>query len=472
MRHVSLLSIAVLAAHALSGCASEAADGPGHADAALAQADAAQADAADHADAGAGDTQADSAPPTPDVAEDTGPFVQAKHPAPPKVSYFGNGLLLAPQLVTVTFPGDALAKDLATFAAGIGKSAYWNEVTQGYCASGGSGDCIGPATDGGHVELKVDPAATYADTTDGSPSSLQDFLLAELDNADLPAPATDTLYLLYFPKTTKITLGSGSSAPPSKSCKDFGGYHHSIVYKGTPVAYAVIPECGGKFSSLTALQIATNTASHEILEAVTDPFTVLTQDGYATGYQLTPTTPSLLAWYLALHGGEVGDLCEDILGEGQSTTESDGFLVQRIWSNLSAAAGHDPCVPAPIGQPYFNAAPIKGKNAFQLSVGESVTFSVVAYSDAPVPGGWTVRGVDMAGPEVTGGDGFLDIQVNGQESAQVQNGDTLEVTVTLNADPGTSQPGASAVLLSTGKGGVTHLWPLWFYTPAEAKKGI
>ena len=45
-----------------------------------------------------------------------------------------------------------------------------------------------------------------------------------------------------------------------------------------------------------------------------------------------------------------------------------GFMVQRTWSNSSALANHDPCVPNLAGVPYFQSAP-------QLN--EHVTFTPV-----------------------------------------------------------------------------------------------
>ncbi len=411
--------------------------------------------------------QADTGP------EDTGPFVEAKHTNPPKIGYNGAGLLIQPSIVTVTFPGEKNLNALVQFGATIGQSDYWKSVTSEYCEVPGSGLCIGPAVDGGHVELKNPPAKSYTDSTDGSPSSIQDFIAGEIDNADLPAPVTDTLYILYFPKSTTISLASGQGAP-SVSCVAFGGYHHFLTYKGQQVAYAIIPECGSHGGGVSAFDSQTVAASHEIIEAATDPFMAASGMDLQAGVVLMPQSTVQLMWYMFLQGGEVGDLCVDMTGQGVDLTSMGSYTVQRSWSDAAAQSGHDPCQPSPEGSIYFNASPDKGKGYGVLDVGQTTTFSVTAFSDAPLPDGWTLRAGDIA--DIAQGMGMkshMSMQVNGQDQVTVHNGDQVDVTVTMDVDPGKSQPGAFGVLLSTAPDGKTyHFWPLWFFTKAEQKMGL
>lgn len=67
----------------------------------------------------------------------------------------------------------------------------------------------------------------------------------------------------------------------------------------------------------------------------------------------------------------------------------------RSWSNLAAAAGHDPCVPAPepATRPYFNVAP--STDRVSIGLGQSMTLDLNAFSDGPMPD-WTVTAVDVS----------------------------------------------------------------------------
>src|SRR5262249_3642797 len=146
----------------------------------------------------------------------------------------------------------------------------------------------------------------------------------------------------------------------SGSCSEFGGYHNSYSYPGntgtggsipaSTVQYSVVPRCDSSIDTTTVA------ASHEYIEAATDP-----EVGAGTAFYMQDQL-----W--SLEGGEVGDLCET--GKNSSTTES-GFTVQRIWSNKAAKASHDPCVPAPAGDVYFNAAP--SNEQVSAKVGDSKT---------------------------------------------------------------------------------------------------
>src|SRR5262249_4292077 len=98
---------------------------------------------------------------------------------------------------------------------------------------------------------------------------------------------------------------------------------------------------------------------------------------------------------------EPADLCVHSLSRLPS-----GNLVQRVWSNVAAAAGHDPCVPAP-AETFFLAAPVLpewvkvrddgGKEVtttgLSLGVGEQKTLDIVLYSDGPTEP-WSVFAVD------------------------------------------------------------------------------
>ena len=399
---------------------------------------------------------------------DAAAFTEAPHGPLPQLKYQGGPLLLTPKIVTVTFDGDANASALETFDDAIVGSAWWTEVTAAFC--NGAGACIGPGSSGGHVELTTAPAMSYTDSTSGGPSSLQLFVSQEVASGAFPAPDANTLYVIYFPASTTITLGEGGDESGT-SCEQFGGYHNSLV--ATPgaarTAYVVIPECAPRQgSNLDPLQSLTFAASHEIVEASSDPVQTTT----TLGYYLDLGDETVLGWDLVA-GGEAADLCVDVTGLHQDETTAEGYMVQRIWSNANAAAGIDPCIPVPAHDIYFNVAPEGTSSFIVLEVGQSATFEADAFSTAAMAS-WTLGGVDWASAQKEVNDPLLTFTFNGEKSVVVNNGDKVQITVTLDADPG-ELGGADGWLLSTAGPAAAptaaHLWPILVVTPDEATGG-
>lgn len=99
-------------------------------------------------------------------------------------------------------------------------------------------------------------------------SQVQTWLSGKL-NGELPAPDASTIYVLFYPDGATVTQGGGIS------CQSFGGYHLSGMLDpknaSQLVAYAVIPRCVSGPPGLSKLDLATTAASHEMLEAATDP---------------------------------------------------------------------------------------------------------------------------------------------------------------------------------------------------------
>jgi hypothetical protein len=104
-------------------------------------------------------------------------------------------------------------------------------------------------------------------------------------------------------------------------------------------------------------------------------------------------------------------------------TTQGSFTVQRTWSNNSAAANLNPCVPIPSGEVYFGAAPRSAKVVLP-SIGSTATVTVDAFSTAPYPA-WTLSAVDFAGFH-----GFPLMSFS-WDNTSVQNGDTATLTVKL-----------------------------------------
>ena len=465
---------------ALTACGSDDAATAGPADdvatttdgSALLGADAVGGDAADDAapsdDAAAEDAATDAQS---DVAYSDAPFETASHYTLPQLVYGGVDVLHHPHIVTVTFAGEQNADQFEQFAAQLQTTKWWDAWSVGYCSS--TGKCIGKG-DTDKVRLGASAAKSYTDSTaPGGASTIQQFLKSHIDSAELPAPVTDTLYVVYFPQGTKIALASGGGQPASNSCQAWGGYHHSMAYGSGKIAYAIIPECKWGDPGMTQVENSLFTASHEISEAATDPFSTATTTGSPYGgFNINVMDENVLAWVFALGGGEVADLCPS---QYVGYAEENGYKLARVWSNIAVKANHNPCVPADPG-PYFNAAPEKNKGTHvKLELGASATIALHAFSDVAVKA-WTLTAVDLGTLMGAGSNPALTFDFDGQSSVSVNNGDVINVTITRNYNAqgvmAIGNVGAIGVIVSTSSDGQTSFyWPIWSYTAAEIAGG-
>lgn len=357
-------------------------------------------------------------------------LVEAGPPSPPpSVTYLGGPILASPRLVTVTFSGDdpALVARLQLFDDTITSTAWWTAVSSEYCSAPG-GPCVGAGAGAGHAVL---PAAGpgYTDSVKGGDSTLRALLASSIASGAIPAPGAGTMLVVYLPAGTTVLLDGNASCAPAS----FASYHD--VLQATPpdggaplpVAYAVVARC----SSTEAA--ATLAASHEIVEAATDP-----SPEEAPAFQLTDQV-----W--TAFGPEVADACAAV--DTSLTAQESGFAVQRSWSNASAAAGHDPCVPVPAGEVYFNAAPEQGKETVPLSVGQSATIVLYPAADGAT-GSWQLSAVAASGSPL----GF-DVQ-----PSTVTSGTRATLTVTLLSPPALGVDQLYGVVSQAGTD--THVWPM------------
>jgi hypothetical protein len=250
-----------------------------------------------------------------------------------------------------------------------------------------------------------------------------------------PAADANQLYVVFYPPATLVNLQGAIS------CHGFGGYHEEGNANQTNYPYAVIPRCAG-------LDQVTVAVSHEIIEAATDP-DVETNPAYAA------VDADHYTWSF-FPGGEVGDMCNY---EKQANQRLVGnFMVQRIWSNSSAQAGHDPCVPA-LMQPYFNSAPdfkdtIKlgfgpSTKGMKIPIGQMGTVDVDLFSDAPTQP-WQVDAVDVSALQGQN----PELQFSWDKNSG-QTGDVLHLTVTAVKG---SQYGISLFMIRSVQGFVEHYW--------------
>jgi hypothetical protein len=253
-------------------------------------------------------------------------------------------------------------------------------------------------------------------------SDLQSWLTQQIANGALPPYEFGNIYALFMPDGVSVTLDGATS------CQDFGGYHdEASLSPAVSVPYAVIPRCG-TYAGLTGIDTLTGSASHEFIEASTDPFPE-TSPAYAQ------VDSKDVAWMLLLGGGEIADMCAQNVDAFFEPTGL-GYTVQRSWSNQAAAASNDPCVPAPSGA-YFNAAPVLPDDvtlnvgpmvttlAVQIPVGASKTIPVDLFSNEAM-GAWDVNAYD--GAALQGLNDELSLKL---DKTSGENGDKLQLTVTV-----------------------------------------
>lgn len=285
----------------------------------------------------------------------------------PRVEYLGGPFLRSPRVTTITVTGDDpdLVARLERFGEVDTRTGWWRTVVDGYCAI--PGDCIGDGQRGTSTRLEVSLPDEVSDV------DVAELLARQAQRGRFGPLDADSLLLLYLPERVTLTdAGAGRYCGGGPR-----GLHGALRTDGGPAAYAVVPRCGGE-AQLTA------TASHEILEATTNPdparrgfaFQGGSADGGFTAAGVEPVDP-----------------CGLITLDTHRTTIEGGFTVQRAWSNRAAALGHNPCVPAP-DRPYVALVP--REPAIRLpDVGETTTITVDATADRPT-GPWQVSVMDLA----------------------------------------------------------------------------
>ncbi len=334
----------------------------------------------------------------------------APHPPLPTVVTAGGPVLRHPRVVPITFASDpaGTASGVDAFCAGLGATEYWKAATEEYGVS---------ALSSARPVHLTQPAPASVDTP-----GVEALLAGLLDGGvvGIEAPTADTVYAFVFPHTTTV-MGSFL-----QGCVDFGGYHTNTLGPGPMLPYIVVAQCPG--SSLP-LDSATETLSHELIEAATDPFPFgapaywRADDGNA-------------AWTLYTYG-EVTDLCEFEADVYFKPAEFP-FQVARSWSNRAGAEGKNPCVPATPGSVYFAAVveqpdtvtfshfgePATGRG-IRIPVGGSRTVKVYLFSESKTYD-WSV----WASADGTDG---LDLSLDRDVG---NNGDVFNLTITVKSvDP-------------------------------------
>jgi hypothetical protein len=353
---------------------------------------------------------------------------------PPVMQSSGGPTLANPVFVPVTFDGDDLRDPIEDFIASVGCTTYWRSIMPDY----GVGDGITAAP----VHLSDTPPTTIDDTAIGA------YIQAQITAKVLPPPVRNsTLYVMFYPDTTDITLQG------QHSCHSFGGYHNEVqLANGDTVPYAVLPRCGSN-GQLAGIDAVTSTTSHELVEASSDPYPMSNP-----AYQFPEANG--LAWALA-GGGEIGDLCE--FNNDAFFLPSDYFFyVQHSWTSHAAFLAQNPC--QPVSDVYFAAAPVLtdtvkfnygagtiNTNGVAIAIGNGATITL----DLIASGAWTdTITVDAKDAEYFfGGKPALTFSLS---TTTGNVGDTLQLTV--NRIGTNAQYGLEPFVIQAQSLGVTHSW--------------
>ncbi|MDB4958976.1 MAG: hypothetical protein JWO36_6545 [Myxococcales bacterium] len=362
-----------------------------------------------------------------DAAPDGPPaFVEAPHGTVPEVVSIGGSVLATPKIVPIFFTGDDVTQaQIEQFLGMLPGSSYWHATTSEY----GVGD------------LGIGATIVTTDAVPATDTALEAWLASKLDGTHAGWTFdANTIYSVFLPAGAVLQTQFG------RSCQAFGAYHSEVMRTGSPnVVYALMPRCGGGIESLT---VAT---SHEFVEAATDPlpFSAGAYQDLDADHRIWGMTP----------GAELGDMCEYLGNASQQIVGS--FFVQRTWSNASAKAGHDPCVPV-LATPYQAAAPMFAEDitiddgqggtlttkGVQIALNTSKTIDIALFSDAPTAD-FSVRAASFGG-----GGGAAELTFAFDKTSG-HNGDILHLTITRKAN---GQGGSEFVLAIGPQGGASSLW--------------
>ena len=247
------------------------------------------------------------------------PSLDSEAAARAHLTYYGGPVLSNARVVAVLW-GDvdpAVRDRIGGFYQAITAGPYFGWLSE-YDTPGQK---IGKGLLAGVVAIA--PRAARKTWTD---AQIEKELAAQLKAGKLPAADLDTVYMIHFPPGVRVIMGGGGSCESGGFC----GYHSAFKRGGTRIAYAVLPDMGpgsgcdtGCGAGASTFDLVTSVASHELVEAVTDP-----EVGLAHGLAAP------LAWYDA-KGGEIGDICNG--KSGKLKTRGAAYTVQKQWSNAARA---------------------------------------------------------------------------------------------------------------------------------------
>jgi hypothetical protein len=375
---------------------------------------------------GTSDADADAGPNDPGLAELDAGYPAVTVDIAQVTLNSGGKVLSAPHIVTVVWKDDPNLAQIEAFAGAIGSSTYWSTTTAEYG--------VGAATNE-NLEIATAPPSSLSE------DSLDAFVTSNVKSGAWPAYTDQTVYMIYIPQSVSFTTVDGTGKVVD-ACATVAGYHTETGYdseSGPYYPYGVIPEaCAvGDPTVPTLLASVTATAAHEIIESVTDPL-----PDVAPGWLYFDPQHYSFEMYND-EQDELADACENYLSSYYLEGADLPFYVQRTWSNESAAAGHDPCVPLAPSEPYYNISISEpdtltvtaedgtrhSSEGYRIAPGSTRTIPFTFVSDVPTDGGWFLSAIegnviDEVSPS------RLTIHV---DTPQGVNGQAGSITVTVNS---------------------------------------
>lgn len=248
---------------------------------------------------------------------------------PSHLAYYGGSVLANVKIVSVIWGSavdPATVSGIGGFYAAVTNSTYMDWLSEYdttiHAIDGRQGTSQHIGRGSFLTQVQINPKKIKGKISD---TQIRAELAAQIAANNLPAPDSNTLYMVHFPKTITITQGSGRAA--ATSCKQFCAYHNSFLNNSAQVNYGVLPDLGANgcqngCGTLDTFSNLTVTASHELTEAITDSGV-----GLATGNG--PSFP--MGWY-DQNNGEIGDICASTAGKIQNG-KGVTYSVQGEWSN-------------------------------------------------------------------------------------------------------------------------------------------
>jgi hypothetical protein len=265
-------------------------------------------------------------------------------PAPGQLLYYGGPIVSNPTVISVNWNSQVaprIQQYMAPFFDALGNSELWRLIASEYGTRRNANAGSHAGNSGTQQDINsMGSAATYTLTQPTlqllHDSDVQAALRGSFGGS-LPQPTGDTLYIVNMPPgTTLISQEGFVSCAPGRGW-GFCGYHDYFnLITGVVVNYAVVMDtsvdCAGICGTAADyLDNATNVASHELFEMVTDP-------------EDQPSNDYPQAWRTA-NGTEVGDLCSSQEGILR-TLKPDGthWVAQKEYDNVNGGC-FTPCTP-------------------------------------------------------------------------------------------------------------------------------
>ncbi len=246
-----------------------------------------------------------------------------------KVLYFGGPVISNVKVIAV-FWGNKVdptyTKGMGSFYTAFTKSGQmdWLEEYNTFNKSSdgtveGTHQHVGKGSFAGNITINPKNQAAKMDKVD-----VEAEIVNQIDQGVLPKPDADTLYMINFP--AGITLTTGGEASCSAWCGDHEGFtsqNYGRIY------YAMLPDISGACSfgcgfAGKAFDSMTVIASHEVVEAITDPMCP----------NLNESGKFPAAW-LSADQNEVGDLC--VNSSASLVDGSTTYALQGEWDNNANA---------------------------------------------------------------------------------------------------------------------------------------